>query len=96
MRAFPTDIPAPSSSQPCATPKSDNGVEFLSPADAARYLSVSAKQLENWRRAGNGGPPFHKFSRRLVRYRRSELLAWADEHRRNSTAEAHAAEGGGR
>lgn len=71
--------------------------EYLRPEDAARFLSISTKQLENWRRSGKGGPLFHKRSRRLVLYRVSDLRAWMAECRVSSTAQGHAlTEGGAR
>jgi hypothetical protein len=60
--------------------------EFLRPADAGRLLGLSAKVLANWRWKGCG-PPFHRFSRRAVRYRLDQLLEWAEQSRRESTSD---------
>lgn len=47
---------------------------WLTPADAAAYLSVSTGTLANWRSAGNG--PRYKAVGRLVRYHRDDLDAF--------------------
>lgn len=44
---------------------------YLSPADAATYLGLSAKQLEGWRHRGEG-PPYTKLDR-AIRYCREDL-----------------------
>lgn len=59
----------------------------LTPAEAARYLSISEKQLERFRRDG-GGPRYAKPTRKLVRYPIGELDAWIAEHLVSNTAES--------
>lgn len=54
--------------------------EYLTEAEAAAVANaegvpVSPRTLANWRWAGNG-PPFVKVLRR-VRYRRADVIAWA-------------------
>jgi excisionase family DNA binding protein len=49
---------------------------WLSPETTADYLAVSVRMLEDLRRAG-GGPQWSRFGGRLVRYRRSDVNAWA-------------------
>ena len=52
---------------------------LLSPSEASRLLNVSIRTLENWR-ARHEGPPFVKFSPRVIRYRLPELLIWLRLH----------------
>jgi len=52
---------------------------LLSPSEASRLLNVSIRTLENWR-ARRGGPPFIKFSPRVIRYRLPELEIWLRLH----------------
>lgn len=54
--------------------------------EAAEYLGYSVRALQNWRLRG-GGPRFVKVSRRSVRYRRRDLLNWANNHLASSTSE---------
>ena len=44
---------------------------------AAQFLGYSCRALQNWRTRG-GGPPYVKVSARSVRYRRRELMSWAE------------------
>ena len=60
--------------------------EFLDTQQAAAWLGLSHRTLEGYRVSG-GGPAFHRFGNR-VRYRRSDLDAWAAERRANTTAQA--------
>jgi hypothetical protein len=53
---------------------------FLSEAEAARTPNIRPRKLQYWRQDG-GGPPVYKFNQ-AVRYKRSELLAWAEAQRR--------------
>lgn len=53
---------------------------------AAEFIGYSVRALQNWRVRG-GGPPFVKVSARSVRYRRRELIAWADARLVASTSE---------
>lgn len=63
---------------------SDSG-EWLTRKQAANYLatlgySLSPDRLGKMAERGNagGGPPFTKYSARVVRYRRSDLKDWLD------------------
>lgn len=58
---------------------------FLDTRCVAAYLGLSHRTLDGYRVSG-AGPAFHRFGNR-VRYRRSDLDAWA-ENRRATTAEA--------
>jgi predicted DNA-binding transcriptional regulator AlpA len=53
------------------------GVEFLSDGELAHLLAVSTRTILRWRRHGNG-PPFCRIGLRCVRYRRADVVAWAD------------------
>lgn len=44
---------------------------------AADFLGYSVRALQNWRVRG-GGPKFVKVSARSIRYRRRDLIGWAD------------------
>lgn len=44
---------------------------------AANFLGYSVRALQNWRVRG-GGPEFVKVSARSIRYRRRDLIAWAE------------------
>ena len=44
---------------------------------AADFLGYSVRALQNWRVRG-GGPNFIKVSSRSIRYRRRDLIAWAE------------------
>ena len=60
---------------------------LFSPVDAAEFLSVSPRTLATWRYRG-GGPKFIPLSARCVRYRLSDLEAFANARVRENTAEA--------
>jgi predicted DNA-binding transcriptional regulator AlpA len=53
---------------------------------AAEFVGYSMRALQNWRVRG-GGPRFVKISSRSVRYRRRDLIEWAERHLRASTSE---------
>ena len=59
---------------------------FLNTRRAAAYLALSPRTLDGYRVSGEG-PAFHRFGNR-VRYRRSDLDAWAAKRRATTTAEA--------
>ena len=60
--------------------------EFMDTGAAAVLLGLSRRTLEGYRVSG-GGPDFHRFGNR-VRYRRSDLEAWAAKRRASTTAQA--------
>ncbi|RMF10770.1 MAG: DNA-binding protein [Alphaproteobacteria bacterium] len=55
--------------------------EYLTPEQAARLLGMPIRTLENYRVRDAGGPPFHRISSRLIRYRVSELHEWMEARR---------------
>ncbi len=59
---------------------------FLTTRRAADYLGLSHRTLDGYRVSG-AGPVFHRFGNR-VRYRKSDLDAWAAKRRATTTAEA--------
>lgn len=50
---------------------------LLNEQQAAEFLSYSVRALQNWRTRG-GGPQYVKVSSRSIRYRRRDLIAWAE------------------
>jgi predicted DNA-binding transcriptional regulator AlpA len=54
--------------------------------EAADFLGYSVRALRNWRVRG-GGPRYVKVSARSIRYRRRDLIAWADARLCNNTSD---------
>lgn len=69
-------------------PDPDHLDRLLNERDAADFLGYSMRSLQNWRVRG-GGPVFVKVSSRSVRYRRRDLIAWADSKIAASTSETN-------
>lgn len=57
---------------------------FIDEKTAADFLCQSVRTIQKWRVTGYG-PKFYK-SGRSVRYRRSDLLEWANARRHDSTS----------
>ena len=55
--------------------------------EAAHFTGYTTRALQNWRLRG-GGPKFVKVSGRSVRYRRRDLIEWAESLLVASTTEA--------
>jgi predicted DNA-binding transcriptional regulator AlpA len=68
----------------------DDPQRLLREDEAALLLGYSTRALQNWRIRG-GGPLFVKVSARSIRYRRADLIAWADERIRASTSDTGSA-----
>ena len=66
-------------------PDPDYWNKLLSEKDAALFLGYSVRALQNWRFRG-GGPDFIKVSQRSIRYRRKDLVRWAEENTVSNTA----------
>ena len=64
----------------------DDMNRLINETEAAGFLGYSIRALQNWRYRG-GGPDFVKVSQRSVRYRRKDLIAWADRNTVSSTSE---------
>lgn len=60
---------------------------------AAEFLGLSIKTLQK-RRVTGGGPVYIRISSRCVRYRRIDLIAWANALARTSTSDGRDAENG--
>jgi hypothetical protein len=58
---------------------------FINEAKAADFLCQSVRTIQKWRVTGVG-PEFYK-SGRSVRYRRRELMAWANARRHANTSQ---------
>ncbi|MDD2325429.1 MAG: DNA-binding protein [Alphaproteobacteria bacterium] len=68
---------------------------LLTEQQAAAFIGHETRTLQKWRVAGNG-PVYVNFSRRSVRYRRRDLLAFVEAHTCTSTSDAAYARSGGR
>jgi hypothetical protein len=53
---------------------------------AADFLGVTTRALQKWR-ATSTGPRYVRISSRCIRYRRRDLIAWAESLLRSSAAE---------
>jgi predicted DNA-binding transcriptional regulator AlpA len=58
--------------------------------DAADLIGLTPRFLQERRRTGDG-PPFVRISSRCIRYRPSDIEAWAEDRLRTSTSDADAA-----
>jgi helix-turn-helix protein len=63
-----------------------HGTRYLTNSEAAAYLNLSPRTLENWRVLG-GGPRFRKFGRRVI-YAIDDLELWAVAQACLSTSDA--------
>lgn len=61
---------------------------FIDETSAADFLCQSVRTIQKWRVTGFG-PSFFK-SGRSIRYRRRELMEWAETRRRNNTTYGNA------
>ena len=59
--------------------------QLLTEQATAVLLCVSCRTLQGWRLRG-GGPPYVRVSARCIRYRRTDLVAFAVERIRQSTS----------
>jgi len=62
---------------------------YLTTNEAACFIGLSRSWLEK-RRVFGDGPPYYKIGSRRVLYRRTELFAWLEQHRKRSTSDASA------
>jgi predicted DNA-binding transcriptional regulator AlpA len=53
---------------------------------AADFVGYSPRALQNWRLRG-GGPRFVRVSARSIRYRRRDLIQWAEQRLRSNTSD---------
>ena len=66
--------------------------ELLTEQEAAAFLGISVRFLQN-RRTRGGGPPYVEISRRCVRYRRRDLIPWLDALSKPHTSAKTASDG---
>ena len=60
---------------------------LITEQEAAEFLGVQVKTLQEWRTKGRG-PRFVRLGTRMVKYRRRELISFSDDRLVSSTAEA--------
>jgi hypothetical protein len=61
--------------------------ELITQEAAAEFLSTSPRFLEK-RRSNGDGPQFIRISHRCIRYRRKDLIEWANSLAKTSTSAA--------
>lgn len=80
-----------------ATNDPDYADRLINEQEAANFLGYSVRALQNWRLRG-GGPQYVRVSRRSVRYRRRDLIAFSEErleaHTSARSAPSSSVEGG--
>ncbi len=59
---------------------------LIDEAGAAQFLKFSIRSMQGMRYRG-GGPRYIRMSSRCIRYRRSDLRAWAEQRLRTSTSD---------
>ena len=64
---------------------SDEPSPFMTPQEAAAFLRLDQRTLDNMRQRGTG-PVYSKHGGRVV-YRRNDLIDWSNENRRRTTTE---------
>ena len=62
---------------------------LINETEAAGFIGYTIRALQGWRVKG-GGPKFIKVSARSIRYRRRDLIAWAEARLCSHTSEAAA------
>lgn len=60
--------------------------QLINEHQAATFIGFAVKTLRNWRVSG-AGPAFVRASGRAVRYRRKDLIEWAEAQLVSSTSE---------
>ena len=60
---------------------------LINETEAAGFIGYTIRALQGWRLRG-GGPRFVRVSGRSIRYRRRDLIAWAEARLKSSTSEA--------
>ena len=70
-----------------AAPDIDFLERLIDERSAADFVGYSPRALQNWRLRG-GGPQFIRVSARSVRYRRRDLIRWAEQRLRSNTSDA--------
>lgn len=73
-------------SVPTPTQDKDHLDRLIGEIEAASFIGYTVRALQNWRVRG-GGPRFVKVSARSIRYRRRDLIAWAEALLVSSTSD---------
>lgn len=60
--------------------------ELINEAQAADFLGITSRCLQNWRYRG-GGPKYVRVSIRCIRYTRHDIRKWAKGRARTSTSD---------
>ena len=66
-------------------PNSDAPSTYLNTVEAAKYLRLSPRTLENMRLTGEG--PVYRKHGRLVVYHPTDLVAWSESRKQESTSD---------
>jgi excisionase family DNA binding protein len=56
--------------------------EYLTVTEAAELLGICRTTLDTWAR--HGQIPVYRFPGRVIRYRRDEIINWAESYRREA------------
>lgn len=59
---------------------------LINESEAASFIGYTIRALQGWRVKG-GGPKFIRVSARSIRYRRRDLIEWAEARLKTSTSE---------
>ena len=62
---------------------------LINESEAAGFIGYTIRALQGWRVKG-GGPKFIKISAKSIRYRRRDLIEWAESRLCAHTSEARA------
>lgn len=63
--------------------------KMLRPPEVEAVYGIGINHLQKLRMSGDG-PPYCKPTHRMILYRRSDVEAWLEKHRVNSTSETDA------
>jgi predicted DNA-binding transcriptional regulator AlpA len=72
---------------PASEAHQDHLDRLINENEAAQFLGYTVRALQNWRVRG-GGPRFVRVSSRSIRYRRRDLIEWAEQRLLSSTSQA--------
>lgn len=86
MQSMPTVVTKCGAATSEAVTSCDEARQLLSRDDIEREYRITKRWLELAALKGNG-PPYLRFSRRFVRYRRGDFENWLSGHECRSTSE---------
>ena len=78
-------LPPFKADQQAAVKSKQDAAVFLTTSQAAQFLGLSVKTLNNWRVSGKG-PEFHRLGS-AVRYHPNDLNAWVERGKRSNTSQ---------